>query len=143
MGINRILNKNLFLYLLDLEVKRAWRYQNFISLLLLNLKQCPGDNPGNNNGSDFQTCYQILIDLLTVELRETDIIGSLGENKLGVLFPYADQSAGGHAKARFEGILKYYDFKNKGYEVETDQICFPVNGTAILGLIKGYSDQLS
>ena len=35
--ITRILSKDLFLYLLDHEVKRALRYQNFISILLMRL----------------------------------------------------------------------------------------------------------
>jgi GGDEF domain-containing protein len=128
----RILNKDLFLYLLDLEVKRARRYQNFLNLLLLNLRQLPR----NDDGKYFQTCQQTLSDILSREMRETDILGSLGKDKLVALLPYADTSAGGHVKLRLEGTLMYYNFKEKGYEVIIDQISFPINGADTIELIK-------
>lgn len=131
LEFGRILKKDLFLYLLDLEVKRARRYQNFLCLLLLKFQRC-----SDHNGWDSQTCFKTLSDLLKVEMRESDILGSLGGNKLVVLLPYADRSAGSHAKSRFEGTLKYYDFKSKGYKVMINQICFPINGTDTMDLIK-------
>jgi PleD family two-component response regulator len=130
--LGRVLNRDLFLFLLDLEVKRARRYQNFISLMLLKIKPCVK----NDNGWDFPTCYEILSDLLSVEIRESDILGSLDGNKLIVLLPYADVKAGNHAKSRFEETLSYYNFKNKGFEVVVDQICFPVDGTNTMDLIR-------
>lgn len=128
---SRILNKDMFFYFLDLEVKRARRYQNFLCLLLLRIKQLSEDQ----NGWSFETCYETLSDLLTVEMRESDILGSIGENQLVVLLPYADEYAGYHAKSRFLSTLKYFDFRGKGYEVMTDQICFPKNGTDAMDLI--------
>jgi hypothetical protein len=130
-GDKRILGKDLFLFLLDHEVKRARRYQNFMSLLLLNLIPCSREDEKN-----FDACYQILKNVLMEELRETDILGSLGENRLVALLPYADVMAGGCAKSRFETNLKYYDFTSKGYEVTVRQYCFPKNGTDTLDLIK-------
>ena len=128
----RVLKKDLFLYFFDLEVKRARRYQNFLCLLLLNLKQLPK----TDNGRYFQTCQKTLGNLLSREVRETDMLGSFGKNKLAVLLPYADASAGDHAKSRLESTLKYYDFKSKGYEVTIDKICYPMNGTDTMELIK-------
>lgn len=121
---NKILNRDLFLYFLDHEVRRAHRYQSFIGLLLIKLKQ-----HSNHNGWDFKTCYDTLSDLLMVEMRDSDLLGSLGEGQLVALLPYADKPAGVCAKFRVEGMLKYFDFKNKGYEVEIDPISFPVDGT--------------
>ena len=40
----RILDKNLFLFLLDLEVKQARRYQNFLSILILKLNALSKDD---------------------------------------------------------------------------------------------------
>jgi len=127
----RVLGKELFLFLLDLEVKRARRYQNFLCLLFPRLKAS-----SKNNGDGFQICYQTLVDLLIDEMRETDLLGSLGENRLTILLPYADALAGGRAKSRFEDALKCYDFNGKGFEVMIDQICFPLNGTDTPDLIK-------
>jgi GGDEF domain-containing protein len=132
LGVNRILDKDYFFYFLDLEVKRARRYQNFLSLMLLKLIR----SSNSDNGGGLQVCYQVLSDLLTVEMRESDILGSLGENQLIVLLPYADESAGRSAKSRFESTLKYYDLKTKGYEVKINQVYFPMNGTDTVDLIK-------
>jgi phage tail tube protein FII len=74
--------------------------------------------------------------LLTEETRESDIIGSLKLDRFVVLLPYADMKAGAHVKLRFEDALKYYDFKKKGIEIMIDQVCFPVNGTDTMDLIR-------
>jgi len=131
-GFGRIMNRDLFLYLLDLEVKRARRYQNFLCLMLLKIKIFSRDD----NGGDLQTCNQTLGHLLMEEIRESDIIGSLDLNKLVVLLPYADMKMGGYVKSRFEDILKYYDFKKNGFEIMVDQICFPIHGTDTVDLIR-------
>ena len=128
----RVLTEEMFLYLLDLEVKRARRYQNFISILLMKL----APSSRKRNGTDFEACHQTLTNLLKGEMRETDILGSLGRNGLVALLPYADVAAGRQAKARFEKALDCYDFRNKGYDVTVHQLCYPRNGTNTFDLIK-------
>ena len=132
LGTKRILSKDLFLYLLDLEVKRGRRYQNFLSILILDLVTLPqGDG-----GANLETTYQMLTALLKEEMRETDIFGALGENRLIVLLPYADLLAGDQAKSRFETVLEHYDFKSRGYKVQVHQVSFPTNGTDTADLMK-------
>ncbi len=121
--IGRIMDRDLFLYLLDLEIKRARRYQNFISILFLRIN--PISNDGNSWSMDI--CRETLGDLLSVEIRESDILGFLDENCLGVLLPYADIYMGEKAKERLMEILKYFDFKRVGYDITVDQFCFPAN----------------
>ena len=128
----RVLNRELFLFLLDLEVKRARRYQNFLCLMLLKVRQFSKDN----NGGGFETCNNPLRSLLAEEVRESDIIGSFGANNIVVLLPYADVRAGAHVKSRFEDALKYYDFKEKGFEILVDQVCFPIHGADTMDLIR-------
>ncbi len=128
----RILNRDLFLFLLDLEVKRARRYQNFLSLVLFKIKQFPKEC----DGEGLKACYQTLSNLLMGEIRDSDIIGSLELNKLIVLLPYADVKAGTHVQSRFEDALKYYDFKSKGFEIMIDQVCFPVHGADTMDLVR-------
>jgi PleD family two-component response regulator len=128
----RVLNQDLFLFLLDLELKRARRYQNFLCLMLLKVRRFSKDN----NGGGLETCHNTLKDLLAEEMRESDIIGSFGSNKIVVLLPYADMRAGAHVKFRFEDALKYYDFKERGFEILVDQICFPVHGTDTMDLVR-------
>jgi diguanylate cyclase (GGDEF)-like protein len=127
----RILNRDLFLFLLNLEVKRARRYQNFLCLMLLKIKQFSQEG----DGGGLQACNRTLSNLLAEEIRESDIIGSFELNKLVILLPYADEKAGACVKSRFEDTLKYYDFKSKGYEIMIDQVCFPVHGTDTMDLI--------
>jgi GGDEF domain-containing protein len=131
-AFGRILNRELFLFLLNLEVKRARRYQNFLCLMLLKIKQFLQEG----DGGSLQICNQTLSELLAEEIRESDMIGSLELDKLAVLLPYADSKAGASVKLRFEDTLKYYDFKNKGFEIMIDQICFPVNGSDTMDLVK-------
>lgn len=132
LGFGRIMNRNLFLFMLDLEVKRARRYQNFLCLMLLKIKNFSKED----DGTGLYTCYQTVGQLLMEELRESDLIGSLELNQLVVLLPYADMKMGTCVKSRFEDILKYYDFKKNGYEVMIDHICFPVHGTDAVDLIR-------
>ncbi|MGQ9647313.1 MAG: hypothetical protein ACUVWO_12345 [Thermodesulfobacteriota bacterium] len=131
-GLKRILSKDLFLYLLDLEVRRGRRYQNFLSILILDLVALPTAD----RGADFETSYQMLTSLLKDEMRETDIFGALGEKRLIALLPYADLFAGELAKARFESVLEHYDFRSNGYKVEIHQVSFPTNGADTAELMK-------
>ncbi len=128
----RILNRNLFHFVLDIEVKRSRRYQNFLCLMLFKIK--PFSQEGIAGG--LEVCYRRLGDLLMDETRESDIIGSLEGDRLVVLLPYADVKAGAQVKSRFADVLKYYDFKSKGIEVVIDQVCFPVNGSDTVDLIE-------
>jgi len=128
---NRVLNTDFFLYLFDHEVKRARRYQNFLSILILKLAALSKDD-----GGDLQTSYMMLTNLLAEEIRETDIIGHIAKNTVAVILPYADFSAGNKAKSRVEEILKCCDFKSRGYDVNINQIFFPMNGTETMDLIK-------
>ena len=131
-AFGRILNRDLFFFLLDLEVKRARRYQNFLCLMLLKIKQFAQEG----DGGGLETCFQTLSDLLIEEIRESDLIGSMDLDKLVILLPYADVKAGDHVKYRFEDALKFYDFKSKGYEIMINQVCFPIHGTGTMDLIK-------
>ncbi len=129
---SRILDRDLFFFLLDLEVKRARRYQNFLCLMSFKIRRFAGDGDGAN----FQSCHRALLNFLTEEIRESDVIGSLELNQLVVLLPYADAKSGAYVKSRVEDFLKYYDFKNDGFEVDVDQVCFPIHGTDTIDLMR-------
>ena len=86
----RILDRDLFIFILGLEVKRARRYQNFFCLLFLTLEP----SSQNDSKAGIQTCYQILVNLLMDEMQETDLLGSLGKYSSVIFVPYADISAG-------------------------------------------------
>jgi PleD family two-component response regulator len=124
-GVGTFLNRGSFLRMLDLEIKRARRYQNSFCVLILKLSPVPGQEKGKG----LQKCYHSLSIWLKGELREIDILGSLGDDQLAALLPYADLSGSRRVRSRLEGKLKNLDFRNDGYEVVIDQISFPKDGT--------------
>jgi GGDEF domain-containing protein len=140
MERGRILNRESFLNLLKFEVRRARRYQNFFCILLLKLSRVSGYEKGD--GNSLQSCCQTLTKLLLEDLRDSDILGSLENNQMAILFPYADLSAIGPFRARLESNLKYYEFEVKGYEVTMDLLCFPVDGTDTADLIGKLKEQM-
>ena len=130
--VDRFLDREIFLFFLDLEVKRSRRYQNFFCILVLRLKELPD----RNNGKGLRACYQRLTTLLAEEMRDSDILGTLGEKSLAVLLPYADISAALYTRSRFENNLQYCNFPREGYQVMVEQICFPRDGTDTADLIR-------
>ena len=130
-GSKRILNRDFFLQLLDLEVKRARRYQNFFCILVMRLSQLSN----HGNATHRNSCYQKLTHLLEDELRESDILGSLNDSCVVALLPYGDNAAGDNTRSRCEESLKYFDFKNEGYEVMIDHIIFPMDGADTTELV--------
>ncbi len=132
LNTRRVLAPEIFFQLLDLEVKRARRYQEFFSLLILKLTPLSGAQ----NGDRYESSYQKLIRLAVDELRESDILGSISPSRLGALLPYTEQSDGIRIQSRFQRNLEPYGFAEDGYEVRIDQISFPLDGTDTLGLVK-------
>jgi GGDEF domain-containing protein len=131
-GPARILSRDAFFHLLDLEVKRSRRYQNFFCVLVLKLAEL---HP-HGNSRELGSCIQRLAQLLREEMRDSDILGALEETRLAVLLPYADLLAGEDTRSRFENSLRYYDFSRDGYYVEIEQLCFPRDGTDTPDLIE-------
>ena len=136
----RILSRESFLNLLNFEVRRARRYQNFFCILLLKLSPILGYENGDR--SSLQGCYHALTKLLVEDLRDSDILGSMENNQLAILIPYADLSAIGPFRSRLESNLKYYKFEDKGYEVVMDLLCFPVDGTDMTDLVVKLQEQM-
>lgn len=131
-GSTRILSREIFLNLVDMEVKRARRYQNFFCILVMKLNQISS----HDNGTHQTACYKKLTHLLKEELRESDILGTLSDDCVAALLPYGDGAGGDMTRIRFEGSLRYCDFKNDGYEVKIEQVCFPMDGTDTSEIIK-------
>lgn len=131
-GFGRMVPREIFFQLLDMEVKRARRYQNFFCVLLMKLTRLSVQD----NGARQTDCYTRLSHLLKEEFRESDILSHLSESCIAALLPYGDAATGEQTKSRFEGNLKYFDFRHEGYEVKIEQIFFPMDGTSSSDLIQ-------
>ena len=137
MTIRRIKNKELFLNMLDLEVKRAKRYQDFFSILKFKLWPLLG----SKNEDGLKTCWKILRDCLAEEFRESDIVSFLGNDQWAVIIPMANLSTASLLRSRLTDCLEYHNFKKKGCAVRADLICFPTDGTSTADLIGKLKDQ--
>ncbi len=123
-AFGNVLNNQSFLFMLDLEIKRARRYQNFLSLLSLTFGHL---DP--SLGEDASISFKTLANLVKDELRETDIVGQGGGNRLLVMLPYADMAGVHTVRERLEKILYEYGFGRKGFTVEINEVCFPTHAT--------------
>jgi hypothetical protein len=87
-AFGEVLDRQSFLFLLDLKIKKAQRYPNYMSLLSLtfgHLDPLLGQNPSIS--------FKTLAHLLKGELRDTDIMGQGGGNQLLIMLPYTDIAA--------------------------------------------------
>ncbi len=127
----RWLDKDQFIYFLDHEVKRSHRYQNFFCLLVFKFQPLSDDSK-----ELLKVHHEKIRDSIVEEVRESDLIGLLDENRMVIFLPYADAAAGEQAKSRFEDTLKYHEFENKGNGVTIQKVCFPIDGTYIAGILE-------
>jgi len=129
--VGHLLNRQFFLFLLELEIKKAQRYQNYLSLLSFtfsHLNSSRGENPNIS--------LKTLANLLKDELRDTDILAQNGENRLLIMLPYADMAGARRVRERLENMLQEYGFGKKGLAIEIDEICFPTHATNVDDLLR-------
>ena len=130
--IGRIHSPEWFLYLLDKEVKRARRYRYFFCILKLTLSQLP--NKEDDKG--LQTCFERMIHFIGEILRESDILGLLGDHQLAVILPHTDSNAASHVQSLFEHSLEFSDFKKEGCQAKIVRISFPTDASNTASLIE-------
>ncbi len=130
-AFGNVLNGESFLFLLNLETKRARRYQNCLSLLSLTFSHL---NPSlwENPSISLKT----LACLLKTEVRNTDIVGQGGGNRLLFMLPYADMAAANKVRERSQKILHFYGFGRSGFPIEIDEVCFPTHTKNVNDLLR-------
>ena len=130
-AFGHVFNRQSLLFLLDLEIKKAQRYQNYLSLLSLtfdHLNPSLGENPNIS--------FKTLANLLKDELRDTDVLGQSAANRLLVILPYADMTGAHNVRNRLEQILQDFGFGQKGANIEITEVCFPTHATNIDDLLR-------
>jgi len=137
-AFEHVFNRQSFVFLLDLEIKRARRYQNYLSLLSLTFGHL---NPASENPN---ISLKTLVNLLKDELRETDVVGQGGTaNRLLVMLPHADMAGAHKVTERLGQILRDYGFGAKGITIEIGEVCFPTHATNIDDLLRKAGNNLS
>jgi DNA-binding Xre family transcriptional regulator len=115
-----VLVSDFFDFLVEWEIKRSFRYQDFTTLLILEPDRRPRA----------PETLETLVSLIKKNIRETDLIGRLGNTKFGVLLLKSDlDRAYGIASRIMDHICKYI-FSHEKVQYVTISIggaCFPTN----------------
>jgi hypothetical protein len=99
---NILSTKDVFPILLELEVKRSLRYQDFISLLLIEADLLPTAHARRVPKIDK------MISLLGSQLRETDLIGIAEENTITVVLLHSDKQSANKVAKRLTSLMLGY-----------------------------------
>ena len=77
-------------------------YEDFFSIILLRLM-----NPAYHlDGTVMETACNTLNEVLAQEARETDILGTMDEDAITILHPYADARSTELVQRRFNDLLR-------------------------------------
>jgi diguanylate cyclase (GGDEF)-like protein len=127
----RVLRKHLFDFLFDLEVKKAIRYQYFVTVLFLEMDVGDGDGAVEVVQPSRDDLMRVVADLLRDELRATDVIGRQAEERFSILLHHADDANTVRIGERLRRRVADYVF-SQGMEgrrtVSIGGACFPTNG---------------
>lgn len=113
-----------FLHLLDLEIRRARRYQNLFGVLRFELHN-PGGGGTRRQGKNLKT----LLELLREEIRETDLVGQTKKNEIMILLPYCDSLGSEVVYRRLNGLIRDFHFGDDELKIISGSVCFPMEGT--------------
>ena len=125
-----------FHYLCDLEIKKAQRYQYFISVLFIQFDPRSEPDAGalGNGNPTLETLGIILRD----EIRECDLLARLGDNRLCVLLPFTDGTSSVGVAERLRSRVENHTFNGEeGLQktVSVSVACYPTNASDSASLL--------
>ena len=116
------LNNTLYRYLVDLEVRRAVRYSRFFSISHIGLDHTCKDDHGILNTT---------VDIVREVIRETDVLGYLGDGIFSVLLHNTDAQQASLVSNRIRNRIAEQTFISEGKPLhKTASIgsaCFPTH----------------
>jgi two-component system cell cycle response regulator len=125
-----------FHYLCDLEIKKAQRYQYFISVLFIQFDtqdESPVGAPRIGNPT-----LEILGKILRDEIRECDLLARLGDNRLCILLPFTDGSNSMGVAERLRSRVENHSFSDTDGQQKTVSVsvaCYPTNASDSASLL--------
>ena len=123
-----------FYRFLDLEIKRARRYQNFFSVIRFEML-AQSEAWTKRQEKHFKS----LVNLLREEIRDADVIGQTWNNEVMIILPHCDQSGANVVQTRLGGVIKDFHFGKNDFKVNSDLVCFPVEGTDMPAILEKLS----
>lgn len=141
--ITHTLEKEFFEYLLNLEVKKAFRYLYFFSLMILQR-----DKPSQGlTQAEEDSLLKRLATLVREEIRGTDIIGRIGQDKFIIILDQADFKVSFKVGERVRDRIEHYTFKVDGHEImltlSIGVACLPTHASDLETLIQKTETALS
>jgi GGDEF domain-containing protein len=131
-----MLNKNFFqdrdffLHLLEMELKRSLRYQSFTSVLLIEIP-----TTRKLDLSRTATFFDRVVASLSSQIRDTDIIGSTKENTITVILLNCDKRSTSEVANRVSCWMSHYfgsesdDSSISSSRLGVGAACFPTHAT--------------
>ena len=120
-------DRDFFLHLLELELKRSLRYQSFTSVLLIEI-------PANRKLHLSKAAFlEKVVNSLSSQIRVTDIIGTTRENMITVILLNCDKRSTSEVANRVScWTSQYFGTDNDGISGSTVAVgaaCFPTHAT--------------
>lgn len=118
----RVLTPEAFDFVLNNELKRAVRSQNFLTLLLVEPTPQPADGPVERGPAVRQIAR-----IVSREVRETDLLSQTEEGQLSVVLLDADLQNSMRVVDRLMARLDHYEFPTP-LTIEVGAACCPTHG---------------
>jgi diguanylate cyclase (GGDEF)-like protein len=135
-------DRDFFLHLLELELKRSLRYQSFTSVLLV-------DIPANRERGLGRTAtfLEKVVTSLSSQIRVTDIIGSTREDTITVILLNCDKRSTSEVANRVSCWTSQYFGSNgndgiSGSRLGVGAACFPTQATDCEHLLSTAAEML-
>lgn len=135
-------DRDFFLHLLELELKRSLRYQSFTSVLLVEIPTNRRFDLGRTT-----TLFEKVVGALSSQIRETDFIGTTKDNMVTVVLLNCDKRSTEEVANRVSCWMSQYfgSEKNDGVSrsiLGVGAACFPTHATDSQHLLRAASEML-
>ena len=129
----RLLTPEAFDFVLNNELKRAVRSQNFLTLVLLEPSLQTGKNPGTASASPSHETVREVARLVSREIRETDLLAQNETGRVSVVLLDADLQNSMRVIDRLMARFEHYEFQTP-LAIEVGAACCPTHGVDIESL---------
>src|SRR5262245_20176653 len=119
---SRLLTPNAFEFVLDGELKRAVRSQNFLTLVVLETRR---EWDGLMVTADEGTVEEVA-DIVGHEVRDTDLLGYTEQGELSIVLIDSDYSNSTKVIDRLVQRIDHYDF-NTSLRISVGAACYPTH----------------
>jgi GGDEF domain-containing protein len=120
----RVLTSEAFDFVLNNELKRAVRSQNFLTLVHVEPTVRGAQNGGNG---DREIAVREIARLISREVRETDLLAQTGKGRLSIVLLDADMPNSLGVIERLMSRLDHYEF-TQPLAIEVGAACCPTHG---------------